>query len=153
MQLSPHFADTELGVAGCSPQIIANAVQLCTLLLEPIRAKFGPVNVHDGYRTPEHNRRVGGAPDSQHLYIDENSAADFSCAPLHGISLPFGPIFDWIRLDSHLPFDQIILEYDPFGQPRCIHISYNGALPTQRREALEGMTNGQSGYTHVAVGP
>jgi hypothetical protein len=148
MQLSTHFADTELGVAGCSPQIIANAVQLCTLLLEPIRAKFGPVNVHDGYRTPEHNQRVGGAADSQHLYLGLNSAADFDSMPTM-----YRVIFDWIRLSSHLPFDQVILEHNSAGQPRCIHISYNGALTTQRRMALEGMTNGQSGYTHVAVGP
>ena len=148
MQLSPNFADTELGVAGCSPQIIANAVQLCTLLLEPIRAKFGPVNVHDGYRTPEHNARVGGAADSQHFYLGLNSAADFDALPNS-----FYEVFDWIRLQSELPFDQVILERNKAGQPRCLHISYNGALTTQLRMALEGMTNGQSGYTHVAVGP
>ena len=97
MQLSPNFADTELGVAGCSPQIIANAVQLCTLLLEPIRAKFGPVNVHDGYRTPEHNAAVGGAATSQHLYLGENSAADIR--PLGEL---LETVFDWIRLDELL---------------------------------------------------
>jgi hypothetical protein len=148
VQLSPNFADTDLGVAGCSPQIIANAVQLCTLLLEPIRVKFGPVNVHDGYRTPEHNQRVGGAADSQHLYLGLNGAADFDSMPFM-----YRVIFDWIRLQSGLPFDQVILERNSAGLFRCIHISYNGALTTQRRMALEGMTNGQSGYTHVAVGP
>ena len=148
MQLTPHFADTELGVVGCDPLIIANAVQLCTLLLEPIRAQFGPVNVHDGYRTPEHNQRVGGAPDSQHLYLGLNSAADFDSMPTM-----YRIIFDWIRLISHLPFDQVILERNKAGLFRCVHISYNGALATQRREALEGMTNGQSRYTSVSVNP
>jgi hypothetical protein len=146
MQLTEHFADTELGVAGCDPQIIANATQLCTLLLEPIRARFGPVNVHDGYRTPEHNQRVGGAADSQHLYLGLNSAADIDCI---GHELPW--VFDWIRLGSHLPFDQVILEHNSAAQVVCIHISYNGALAAQRRMALEGMTNGQSGYTSVEV--
>jgi len=148
MQLTPHFADTELGVAGCSPQIIANATQLCTLLLEPIRAQFGPVNVHDGYRTPEHNQRVGGAPDSQHLYLGQSSAADIDASPM-----PYQTVFDWIRLESHLPFDEVILERNKAGIDRCIHISYNGALETQRHMALEGMTNGQSAYTSVAVNP
>ena len=62
-------------------------------------------------------------------------------------------IFDWIRLISHLPFDQVILERNKAGLDRCVHISYNGALATQRREALEGMTNGQSRYTSVSVNP
>jgi hypothetical protein len=146
-QLTEHFADTELGVAGCSIQIITNAIQLCTLLLEPIRSQFGPVNVHDGYRDAAHNRRVGGAADSQHLYLGLNSAADI------GASTSYGNVFDWIRLESHLPFDQVILERNSNGETACVHISYNGALTTQRREALEGMTNGQSGYTHVAVNP
>jgi len=148
MQLSPHFADTELGVAGCSPQIIANAVQLCTILMEPIRTKFGPVNVHDGYRTPEHNRRVGGAADSQHLYFGKNSAVDFGSS-----YYSYNQIFNWLRFYSHLPFNQVILERNKAGLDRCIHISYNGALTTQRREALMGMTNGQSGYTNVGVNP
>jgi len=148
MQLTEHFTDTELGVAGCNPQIVANAVQLCTLLLEPIRAQFGPVNVHDGYRTPEHNQRVGGAADSQHLYLGLNSAADIDALPASYIT-----VFDWIRLESHLPFDQVILERNSAGIEACVHVSYDGALTTQRRMALEGMTNGQSGYTSVAVNP
>jgi len=149
MMLSTHFADTELGVVGQSEQIVANATQLCALLLEPIRAQFGPVAVDDGFRTPEHNAAVGGAATSQHLYLGENSAADIR---------PRGALlqdaFDWIRLESHLPFDQCILECHPGTQtPACIHISYNGALATQRRMALTGETNGVGAYQSVEVNP
>jgi hypothetical protein len=45
-------------------------------ILEPIRAKFGPVRVHDGYRDPGHNRRVGGKADSFHLFEWGSAAAD-----------------------------------------------------------------------------
>ena len=152
MMLSSHFADTELGVepgSGATPQQVANAQTLCSVLLEPIRSQFGPIAVDDGYRTPEHNAAVGGAATSQHLYLGENSAADIR--PLGEL---LETVFDWIRLESGLDWDQLILESHPgTHEPRCIHISYNGALQNQRRQALIGDTNGSSGYTHVAVGP
>ena len=149
MMLSPHFADTELGVFGQSEQIVANAAQLCALLLEPIRAQFGPVAVDDGFRTPEHNAAVGGSPGSQHLYLWKNSAADIR--PLGAL---LQEVFDWIRLSSHLPFDQAILEVAPGTRsPRCIHISYNGALSAQRRQALTGETNGAGAYQSLEVNP
>ena len=152
MMLSPHFADTELGVqpgSGATPQQVENAQQLCTLLLEPIRLQFGPIAVDDGYRTPEHNAAVGGAATSQHLYLGENSAADIR--PLGEL---LETVFDWIRLESHLPVDQVILECRPGTQaPACIHISYNGSLTTQRRMALTGETNGAGAYQSVQVNP
>jgi hypothetical protein len=148
MQLSPHFADTELGVAGMTGWIVTNATLLCLELLEPIRAQFGPIAVDDGYRDAAHNARVGGAPDSQHLYLGKNSAADIR--PLEGVTIL--EVFNWVRLESHLPFDQVILEVRPETQiPRCIHISYNGALTKQRRMALTGETNGAGSYTAVEV--
>lgn len=150
MQLSPHFADIELGVAGADPEIVANAVQLCDTLLEPIRAQYGPVTLSCGYRDAASNHAVGGASNSQHLYIGQNSAADIiECG-----SATLSSVFNWIRLDSHLPFDQCILEISPKTQePPCIHISYNGALVNQRREALTGETNGAGAYTAVQVNP
>jgi hypothetical protein len=149
MQLSPHFADTELGVSGAFPTIVANAMVLCNVLLEPLRAKFGPILITCGYRNPQHNAAVGGAPDSQHLYQGQNAAADF-----RPLAVDLTVAFDWIRLQSHLPFDQVILETDPGTQiPACIHISYNGALTKQRRMALTGETNGAEAYTAVQVNP
>jgi hypothetical protein len=148
MQLTPHFADTELGVVGADPRIVANAVQLCETLLEPIRAQFGATVLSNGYRPPAENAAVGGVGDSQHLYEGQNSAADMIA--FAGADLP--TVFDWVRLQSALPFDQVILEKSPnTQQPACIHISYNGALATQRRQALYGFTNGAGPYTPAEV--
>jgi uncharacterized protein YcbK (DUF882 family) len=44
--------------------------------LQQLRDRIGlPITVHSGYRTPEHNKKVGGSPNSQHL---EGKAADIS---------------------------------------------------------------------------
>lgn len=55
---------------------------LAAVILEPLRARFGPVTVHSGYRTPKYNSSVGGARSSYHIYTLRNGkypAADVSC--------------------------------------------------------------------------
>jgi len=85
-QLTEHFEDHELGVEGCEARLVLNAKYLCSQILEPIRAKFGPVHVHDGYRDPGHNAAVGGKTESFHLFIDGHAAADIDALP--AVSIP-----------------------------------------------------------------
>ena len=71
-----------------------------------------PLEISSGYRSPELNRRVGGAKFSQHT---QGLAADFTCAE-------FGPPVDIIKAirDSDIEFDQCILEY-----AKWVHISFS----------------------------
>jgi hypothetical protein len=145
MQLTEHFEDSELGVAGCSDQLIAQATFLCELILEPIRAKLGPVSVHDGYRDPGHNARVGGKPDSFHLFDGGKAAADISAQPTSCEQL-----FDWIRLESHLPFDKVILERNAGGFAATVHLQVDMAAKP-RRQAFTGSTGAGTIYTPAGV--
>ena len=151
MNLSEHFTLAELtktgtGLANIPPQAAtALAQKLCQLLLEPIRAYLGsPIRITSGYRSPEVNAAVGGAATSDHCWDAEGVACDFQCSNLKGT-------FDWIRLESGLPFDQAILEYGKIPDSAtddCIHISYR---TNPRRLAMTGQTNNRSKYQYVEV--
>lgn len=69
-KLTDHFRWGEFAAAGGPlppPQRWTEYVRLATLYLEPLRRAFGVCTVHSGYRTPAHNREVGGAPRSVHM--------------------------------------------------------------------------------------
>jgi len=144
-QLTDHFSQEELGVSGCEQRLIDNAGFLAKTVLEGIRVHFGPVDIRCGYRDPAHNARVGGKPNSFHLFVDGHSAADLGSSH---VTLP--QMFDWIRLESKLPFDKVILEKNSAGTPACVHIQAD-RLNKPRREAYIGGTGACKVYTPVTV--
>lgn len=157
MQLTPHFADTEPGLTaliGADPRIVANVVRVLTELVEPIRNHFNaPVRLSCSWRTPAHNAAVGGKSvaagdhdDSYHLCEDDRGAVDI--CEIEGVELKAG--FDWVRLESKLPFDEVILEVNADSLAKCIHLQLDGtAMP--RRWALLGQTGACEHYVRVSV--
>jgi hypothetical protein len=81
--------------------------------LDKVREMWGkPIGVNSGYRSPELNRAVGGARNSQHL---RGEAADITA----GSKEDNRKLFDLI-VASDIPFDQLI---DESGY-KWLHISY-----------------------------
>jgi hypothetical protein len=163
-QLTPHFADTEPGLtvlAGADSHVIENVTFLCEKVLEPIHDKFGAVHVHDSYRDPGHNAQVGGKTASFHLCIGGHAAADIDVP-----AATFPQLFDWLRLESKLQFDKVILETRlplPSTNPAellewvkkpgvcaCVHIQIDRLNPS-RRQAFIGQTGAATVYIQVEV--
>ena len=136
MNLSPHFTLAELTRTSSGQPNVPNAaetkalVALCSSLLEPIRAKFGPVSIHSGYRSKAVNEAIGAAKNSQHM---RGEAVDFHCP---GATLEH--VMRWIVTESGLAYGQVILEGHTAGEPTWIHLSLGAPwrLGSQCQQAL-----------------
>jgi hypothetical protein len=76
--LSLHFSRYEFVCPHCGALILDPEL---VPALEEYRALAGgrPMNIHDGYRCPEHNAAVGGVPHSEH---ELGAAADLTITGL-----------------------------------------------------------------------
>lgn len=126
MQLSEHFTLDELTTTNNSAlraknreeamAHVAKLTEICKVLLEPIRKKWGPIRVTSGYRGPALNAATkGSSPTSQHAKAE---AADIvpNVAPLEDVMA-------WIVKESGIPYGQVILEKRGGPHWQWIHIS------------------------------
>ena len=136
MNLSPHFTLAELtrtssGISNVPTDAEVKALEALALtLLEPVRAKFGPVSIHSGYRGPAVNAAIGGSKTSQHM---KGEAADFHCP-----AAKLEDIMRWIVTESGLAYGQVILEGHTAGEPTWIHLSLGAPwrIGSQCQQAL-----------------
>lgn len=79
MQLTKNFHLSEFACHDGTPvpdSLIANVTDLVSNL-QVLRDHIGePIRINSGYRTPEHNKKIGGVSSSQHLLA---KAADITC--------------------------------------------------------------------------
>ena len=100
-RLSPHFVVEEFDCKDgtkVAERDYNGLEYLCKTYLEPLRAKFGMVTVHSGFRTVLYNAKIGGASKSFHIYTihdGNDQAADVSC--VRGTPAQWHATLNWIR--------------------------------------------------------
>lgn len=127
------------GITNTPTDDIINNIQfLCTKILDPLRYKIGkPIVISSGYRSPELNKKIGGAidPPSQHIF---GKAADII---IPGMTAK--QTMDYILTNTKLPFDQIILEFGAW-----VHVSFDKEKKLQRGNVLQAnIVNQKVDYT------
>lgn len=140
MKLSAHFDLCEFtrsesakreGVSNMpTPEHLENIKTLCEKVLEPIRAKFGPINISSGYRSSDLNHFIGGSLNSDHC---KGRAADIDMDG-HGGEVTNKMIFDYIK--DNLDVDQLINEFNY----SWIHVGYRGK--DNRNQVLDAVKQG-----------
>lgn len=114
-----------------SVNVTRNLILLCNHILQPLRDAYGkPIIVNSGYRSPELNKAIGGAKNSQHKL---GQAADIKGTnplqlPHKGEGKSTGgsvaqenrKLFELIQ-KLNLPFDQLIDEKNY----SWIHVSFS----------------------------
>ena len=136
MRLTAHFSLVEFirsesakrhGVSNQpTPEHLENIKILCERVLEPIRIKFGPINLSSGYRSKVLNHYIGGSLKSQHC---EGKAADIDMDGMGSVTNK--EIFEYIKYN--LEFDQLINEFNY----SWVHVSYN--LGKNRNQILDAL--------------
>jgi len=134
MLLSRNFTlaeltDTDTGLPNNpSQEEIRNLKLLVQKVLQPVRDKFGVINVTSGYRSPGVNSAVGGSATSDHVH---GRAADIQCEDM-------ATVFKYIR--KNLPFKQLIWEFGTDAQPKWIHVAYDAN--NNKGEVLKAIKKG-----------
>lgn len=139
LELTPHFTLRELlhsdtairrGIAN-NPDAgqIAALRHLCLTILEPVRAKFGPVRITSGFRI--------FTPGSQHA---RGEAADFEVKGVANVI-----VARWIR--DTLPFDQLILEAWSATDPNAGWVHCSATIRQMRKQVLRTPTGGPPYFT------
>ncbi len=131
MQLTKNFNLLEFAVSADHPELAARikfseaeeikAYLLCATILQPIRDRYGRVQILSGKRSPALNTAVGGAAHSDHLFEFVSAAVDFT--------LLQGKLQDcvlWVENMMPYGYGQLIL----YPKKNFIHAS----LPTPKHQ-------------------
>ena len=117
-KLSEHFTLGEMTTSNHkevynipSHEAIANLKRLCGWL-EVLRERAGtPIRINSGYRSPQLNRKIGGAPTSNHL---TGCAADIRVSGMEQLT-QYAAILIQYANETHQEFDELLLEKNRYG--------------------------------------
>ena len=117
-KLSPHFSLGEMTTSNHkevynipSHEAIANLKRLCGWL-EVLRKRAAePIIINSGYRSPQLNRKIGGAANSNHL---TGCACDIRVAGMEQAIRYAVILLDYSR-ESNQDFDELLIEKNRFG--------------------------------------
>ena len=106
---------------------LENIKILCEKVLEPIRLRFGSINISSGYRGKMLNHFIGGSVNSDHCV---GRAADLDMDD-SGSGVTNKEIFDYIK--DNLEFDQLINEFNY----SWVHVGYRQGA--NRKQVLKAV--------------
>ena len=116
-KLSEHFSLRELTKTNTGIDNVPNEEQVNNLKrvcqwLERLRSKRNePIIINSGYRSPQVNKAVGGAPNSNHL---TGCAVDIHVSGMEQL-IRYAAILLDISDERHEDFDELLLERSPRG--------------------------------------
>ena len=118
-KLSEHFTLGELTKSGSHPEVynipsheaIANLTNL-SKWLEVLRERAGtPIIINSGYRSPQLNRKIGGAANSNHL---TGCAVDIRTSGMEQAICYAAILINYAKESQH-DFDELLIEKNRYG--------------------------------------
>ena len=112
-----------------SHEAIANLANLCTWL-EVLREKVAqPIIINSGYRSPQLNRKVGGAPTSNHI---TGCAVDIRTNGMEQ-AIEYAAILIAYAKESAQDYDELLIERNRYGA-----VWLHFAVRPKERSATQG---------------
>ena len=134
-KLSDHFTLGEMTKSSSHPEVynipsheaIANLKRLCGWL-EVLRERAGrSIVINSGYRSPQLNRKVGGAPTSNHL---TGCAADIRTSGMEQ-AITYAAILLAYARESQQEFDELLIEKNRYGAV-WLHFAVRPSTPSSK---------------------
>lgn len=127
-KLTQFFDYYEFGITDETDiSIKENIKRLVVNVMDIIRAEYGmPIYITSCYRTPEHNKAVGGVANSQHIY---GEACDFTGRDFKRLLRIINEMDD----KGLLNYDQLII----YRKRQFIHISYRNESINRNQKIIK----------------
>lgn len=124
-----------------SNETLENLKAIASNVFQPARDILGPIRISSGYRSPELNKAIGGAQNSQHSV---GEALD-----LQGINTSNSELFHFIK--DNLIFDQLIWEFGSNSNPDWVHVSYKRSGSNRKSVIKSVKQDGKTVYLNWAT--